>query len=114
MVYKNSKSRIFHGAMVGVCLLLCLVAIISTGSFAAEHNRIRKYYRDHHPDSDDNYCILFTDYTGRKDHDTGHRIVDLSGGKTCVLAIWGETAISVVSLILGVEFLVKAIIGVNS
>lgn len=112
MVYKNSKSRIFHGAMLGVCLFLCLVTMISSASFAAEHNKIRKYSRDHDPDSDD-YCILFTESTGETDSE-GHLIVDLSGGKTCVFAIWGEAAISVVSLILAVMFLVKAIIGVSS
>lgn len=108
---KNSKSRIFHGAMVGVCLFLCLMTIISLGSFAAEHNKIRKYSLDDNPYSDD-YCILFTHYTGEEKND--RRLVKLSGGKSCVLAIWGEAGICVASLILGVEFLVKAIIGVKS
>lgn len=96
--------------MLSVCLLLCLLAVISFGSFTAKHNEIRKYYRKANY-KDNNYCILFTEYTGR--HEKGHRLVELSGGKTCVLAIWGEAAISAVSLAFAVLLLVKAIIGIT-
>lgn len=77
------------------------MAIISLGCFASEHDKIRRSLRKDYPNSDDqHYCILFTDPSGEDK-------ILLSDGKTCVLAIWGETAISLVALLLGALFLIK-------
>lgn len=105
---KNVKSRVFHGAMLGICLFLCLMAIISLGCFATEHNKIRKSHRKDHPDSNDHhYCILFTDSRAKNE-------ILLSDGKSCVLVIWGETTIALVALGLGALFLIKAVISLKA
>lgn len=105
---KNVNSRVFHGAMLGICLFLFLMAIISLGCFATEHDKIRKSHRKDHPNSNDQHqCILFTDPSGKDE-------ILLSDGKTCVLVIWGETAISLVALLLGALFLIKATTGLKA
>ena len=101
---KNAGSRIFHGVMVAICAILCLAAIVSFSSFATIHNKIRKKTEPWHP----HQCILFT--SDGKEPNT----VDLSTGRSCVLAIWGEVFVALLSLLLGIMFTVKAAIGVNA
>ena len=101
---KNAGARVFHGIMVVTCAVLCLVAIVSFSSFATIHDKIRKKNEPWHP----HQCILFT--SDGKHSDT----VDLSTGRSCVLAIWGEVFVALLSLLLGIVFIVKAAIGVNA
>ena len=104
---KSAGSRFFHGAMVVPCAILCLLAIISFGSFATEHDKIRKAVQKNEGLIDPHYCILFIDAVG---DDT----VKLSEDHTCVFAIWGEVAVCFLAIVLGVFFTVKAVIGVHA
>ena len=99
---KNAGSRIFHGVLVATCAVLCLMAIISFGSFAATHNKIRKKIKPPHQ------CILFAKRYHKED------LIQLSSGQACVLAIWGEVFVALLSLLLGAVFTVKVAIGVNA
>lgn len=101
---KNTGSRVFHFSMVVACAIICLVAIISFGSFATEHQEIRRKY-----DGRDKHCILFTDSAGKN---TSTAL--LSDGQSCMFAIWGEVSVCFLALILGVMFVVKALIGANA
>ena len=104
---KNAGSRVFHSVMAAICAVLCLVAIVSFSTFATIHNKIRNDWKA--PPSEQ--CILFT-----KSHedDRGRLWIQLSSGRSCVLAIWGEVFVAFLALLLGVVFIVKAVIGVNA
>ena len=105
---KNAGSRVFHGIMVVPCALLCLLAVISFSSFAYQHDKIRDEMHNAWKDTGvtPRYCILFTEHAVGKN-------VTLSDDHTCVFAIWGEVALSFIALLLGMLFIVKAIIGVH-
>ena len=106
---KHAGSRVFHGVMVVPCAVLCLVAIISFGTFASKHNEIGKKLdkaEQKYPDVHSNRCILFAT--------TKYNSVFLSGGRACVVAIWSEVFVALLALLLGVVFSVKVAIGVNA
>ena len=112
---KKPGSRVFHGVMVVPCAVLCLVAVISFGTFASTHNEIGKKTdkaEDEYPLLRWNRCILFA--TTGKDPDTGEKQIFLSDGRACVVAIWGEVFVALFALLLGVAFSFKAAIGVNA
>ena len=119
MTVKNKGSRVFHIAMVVPLVALCILAIISFGSFTSEHVKIRAKKldtasMDYVPSgisADRNrlrYCILFTESVGE---DTN--LVVLSENRTCAFAIWGGLSVFFLSLILGIVFTAKALNGVN-
>ena len=115
MVVKNAGSRLFHGVMVVPCAVLCLIAIISFGTFASTHDKIRKEsdkFERHHPEYRLNRCILFA--KSGVDPITKKEAVFLSEGHACVLAIWGEVFVAFLALLLGVVFVVKAAIGLKA
>lgn len=105
---KNAGSRVFHGFMVVPCAILCLLAIISFSSFAYLHDKIRDDMHDAWKDLGvtPRYCILYTE------HARGINVT-LSDDHTCVFAIWGEVVVSFIALLLGMFFIVKAIIGIH-
>ena len=104
---RNVGSRVFHGFMVVPCAFICLMAVISFGSFANIHDQIRNGEKDEHGESDDTYCILFTNSRGKR---SGH--VRLGKDGPCVFSIWGEVGVCLVSIVIGVVFVLKAVIGV--
>ena len=101
---KNTGSRVFHVFMVVACAIVCLLAIISFGSFANEHQKIRRTYHGH-----DNHCILFSDSAGKNTS-----TILLSNSRPCMFAIWGEVSVFFLALILGVMFTVKALMAANA
>jgi hypothetical protein len=116
---KNKASRIFHLSMVAPLAVLCLLVIISFGSFTSEHVRIRanklrtsdmhNVPRGISSDSrSPHYCILFTESMGK---DTN--LVVLSESPTCSFAIWGGLSVFFLSLLLGIVFAAKAVNGVS-
>lgn len=107
---KNTGSRVFHGVMVVPCAILCLISIISFSSFATVNDKIRRAVLndDHYWDS--RYCILFADSGGK---DTDQYVLN-DDKTTCIVAIWGEVSVTFLSLLLGLLFAVKALIGVTA
>ena len=106
--------------MVIPCAIVCSFTVISFGSFAGEHVKIRgkkieTSSMDFTPSGvsserdDPHCCILFTRSTGL---DSG--TVALSYGSMCSLAIWGGLTVFIASLTLGVVLAAKALAGVNA
>ena len=95
---KNAGSRVFYVLVVASCAVLCLIAIISFGSFADAHNKFRKIFRP-----SPHQCILFLD--DKTGPSTGH---------ACTFSIWGEVFVALLALLLGVAFIVKTAIGVDA
>lgn len=100
----NGGSRVFHGVMVVPCAILCLVAVISFGSFADIHNKIRNKIQDERGHNVD-YCILFTNPAYNK-------TLVLGDDGPCVTSIWGGVCVCLASIVIGVAFVLKAVIGV--
>ena len=112
---KNAGSRVYHGILVAVCVVLCLVAIISFATFASTHNEFRKKteeFERQYPGYRLQRCILFAG-TGVQPF-TKEAGVLLSESDACVLAIWGEVSVALLSLLLGAVFVIKAAIGINA
>ena len=115
---KNKGSRVFHFSMVVPLALLCLLAVISFGSFTSVHlkirsNRLRTHSMTPVPRNGispapgkPHYCILFTEYEGKNS-------VVLSESPTCSFVIWGGISVFILSLVLGIVFTAKALYGVN-
>jgi hypothetical protein len=108
---KNTGSRVLFAILVAPCALLCLLSVISFASFAAMHNEIIGKL-DHEKD----YCVLFNKDGGTTTDDDGNDVVILKsdGNGPCLLVIWGEVTVCFASILLGVLFVVKALIGLKA
>ena len=113
---KNAGSRVFFGFMVVFCVLLCIISIISFSTFAAEHNKIKKDMREfdrQYGTFRQDYCILYAENLGDVDHDNRDEI-ELGNDGPCAFAIWGQVTVCFVSVLLGILFTIKAVVGINA
>lgn len=102
--------------MVVLCVLLCIISIISFSTFAAEHNKIKKdvvEFDRKQGSSRQDYCILYAESLGDVDHDNRDEI-ELGSDGPCAFAIWGQVTVCFVSVLLGTLFTVKAVVGINA
>ena len=109
---KNGGSRFFFGLMVIPCVILCFISVVSFGTFAAEHNKIKSKVRERGWRGD--YCILFAKNEGEfKKGDTTYQDILLGEDGPCAFAIWGQVTVCFASILLGTLYTVKALVGVK-
>ena len=110
---KNAGSRVFFVLMVLPCILLCIISVVSFSTFAYTHNKIRDKARE--GGSREKYCILFVKNKGEKEHgQEKYQKVELGDDGPCAFAIWGQVTVCFASVLLGILFTVKALIGINA